>query len=196
MACGIRIGGASLLAALLGITPVHRVCEKNNRTSLRDRRGRKMEELSMRPVFLYGIACAVILSTVPDALAQTPYGQSSQGQYPYAQMPFMQGMQELDEKHRKIEAQRKQERKVITDRIYAEELAKAQQGNAPDPYAASEWAAKQGLQPIHAQWETEDQELEVEKHQEMMNSTGMGDMLRQQQNMMKQYGQLSPYPAP
>ena len=150
----------------------------------------------MRPVFLYGIACAVILSTAPDALAQTPYGQPSQGQYPYAQMPFMQGMQELDEKHRKIEAQRKQERKVITDRIYAEELAKAQQGNAPDPYAASEWAAKQGLQPIHAQWETEDQELEVEKHQEMMNSTGMGDMLRQQQNMMKQYGQLSPYPAP
>jgi hypothetical protein len=82
----------------------------------------------------------------------------------------------------------------VTDRIYAEELAKTKQSGAPDPCAASEWAARQRLQPILDRW-NKDQELEVQKHEEMKRSTSMGNMLKQQQEMMKRYGQPSPYPA-
>ena len=60
-----------------------------------------------------------------------------------------------------------------------------------DPVAAGEWAAKQRLEPLHAQWKQEDQALENQMRDEMMNSTGMGDMLKQQQEMEQKYA----YPA-
>ncbi len=112
----------------------------------------------------------------------------------YQQMPHLEGMQAVQEKHERLKQERKAERKATTDAIYAEELEKAR--NAPeaanpmyDPYAAAEWAAKQRIEPLAAEWKQEDQALEQQMHQEMMNSTGMGDMLKMQQQMLQGQGQ-------
>jgi hypothetical protein len=63
-------------------------------------------------------------------------------------MPFMRGMEKLQARqYDKIREGRKRERKNITDRIYAQELASAKQqqanGTVSDPCAAREWVAKQ-----------------------------------------------------
>lgn len=151
----------------------------------------------MKSATLPGIAFAVLLITALNVLAQSPYGQQPDPQAILNQMPYMQGMQELQAKYDKIKKEREQERKAIVDEIYAEELAKAKkeqatQGPMYDPYAASEWAAKQRVEELGVQWKKEDQELEAQMQQEMMSSTGMGDMLKMQQEMMKQYGHTAP----
>jgi hypothetical protein len=151
----------------------------------------------MKPLILIGTALALLVSPLSSALAQSPEEQAAQAQA-MQQMPFMSGMQELQAKYQKIKEERAQERKAITDAIYAEELARAKQQQAgdafPDPYAASEWAAKQRLEPLAAQWKQEDQELEQQMHEEMMNSTGMGDLMKMQQEAMKNYGYPDPPP--
>ena len=85
----------------------------------------------------------------------------------------------------------------MTDKIYAEELAKAK--NSPevterfyDPYAVSEVEARKRLAPLSAQWKKEDRELEAAMQEDMMNNTSMGEMYRMQQEMMKQYGYTAP----
>jgi hypothetical protein len=112
------------------------------------------------------------------------------------QMPFMQGMNDFQAKYDKIKEERQQERKAIQDKIYAEELEKARKqgsGNPMyDPYSASEAAAKRRLEPLYAQWKKDDQELEKQMQEDMMNSTGMGKMLKQQQEMTKRYGYQAP----
>lgn len=87
-------------------------------------------------------------------------------------MPFMRGMEELQARqYDKIHDGRKWERKNITDRIYAEELASAKQeqanGTVSDPCAAGEWVTKQRLEP--------------QRREESMDSSGMGGMPRMQQ---------------
>lgn len=151
----------------------------------------------MKSVTLSAIALTVLLVPVQKVLAQSPYGQQPDPQAILNQMPYMQGMQELQVKYDNIKKQREQERKAIVDQIYAEELSKAKkeqatQGPMYDPYGASEWAAKQRVEELGVQWKKEDQELEAQMQEEMMSSTGMGDMLKMQQEMMKQYGNTAP----
>jgi hypothetical protein len=111
----------------------------------------------------------------------------------------MQDVQAFQAKYDNIKKERDLERKAIVDQIYAEELAKAKkeqatQGPFYDPYAASEWAAKQRIEQLGVQWEKEDQELDAQMQEEMMNNTSMGGMYKMQQEMMKQYGYTAPAP--
>ena len=151
----------------------------------------------MKPFIPAIMALTAIQLTAFTALAQSPYGQTPDPQAILNQMPHMHGMQELQAKYDNIKKERKQARKVIVDNIYEEELAKAKkeqttQGPFYDPYAASEWAAKQRVEKLTAQWKKEDQELDAQMHEEMMTSTGLGKMMGNQQEMMKQYGYTPP----
>lgn len=88
-------------------------------------------------------------------------------------------------------------RKAVIDQFYAEELAKAKkeqatQGPFYDSMATSEWAAKQRIEQLNAQWKKEDQELDAQMQEVMMNITSMGGMYRMQQEMIKQYGCTTP----
>jgi hypothetical protein len=149
-----------------------------------------------------GLAFAFSVMSAFSSFAQPPSAQAPDAQVKQQlqNMPFMDGMMELQEKYKKIENQRKLERKAITDKIYEEELVKQKEKHAAmgasgfnyDPYGASEVAARQRLEALYAQWAREDQELKTQMQEEMMSSTGMGDMLKQQREMTKKYG----YPAP
>jgi hypothetical protein len=68
----------------------------------------------------------------------------------------------------------------------------AVQGEFYDAYSASEWAAKQRIEPLAVQWKKEDQELDDQMQEDMMNNTSMGGMYKMQQEMMKQYGYTAP----
>ena len=151
----------------------------------------------MKPVILATMALTAFQLSASTALAQSPHGQTPDPQAILNQMPHMQGMQELQTKYDNIKKERQQERKVIIDRIYEEELARAKkeqaaQGPFYDPYAASEWAAKQRVEQLTTQWKKEDQQLDAQMHEEMMATTGLGKMLGNQQEMMKQYGYTPP----
>ena len=154
----------------------------------------------MKPVILIGSTLSLLVLPVFITCAQSPYEQApnAQAMQQLQQMPFMRGMEELQAKYQKIKDERAQERQAITDKIYEEELAKAKQqqasGAITDPYAAGEWAAKQRLVPLQAQWAKEDQELEVQMKEEMMGSTGMGDMMKMQREAVEKYGYSGPPP--
>jgi len=160
----------------------------------------------MKPLITHGLAFVCSVTSVFSSFAQPPSAQApnAQAMQQLQNMPFMDGMMELQEKYKKIEDQRKLERKAITDRIYEEELAKQKEKHAAmgangfnyDPYAASEVAARQRLEPLHAQWASEDQELKIQMQEEMMNSTGMGDMLKQQREMTEKYSHPAPSGQP
>jgi hypothetical protein len=155
----------------------------------------------MKPLITRSLVFTLSVTSVFSSFAQPPSVQAPDAQtmQQLQNMPFMNGMMELQEKYRKIEDQRKLERKAITDKIYEEELAKQKEKHAAmgasgfnyDPYAASEVAARQRLEPLYAQWAKEDQELKIQMQEEMMSSTGMGDMLKQQREMTEKYS----YPA-
>lgn len=144
-------------------------------------------------------AFTALLATTMNVLAQSPYGQPPDPQTILNQNPYMQDMQSFQVKYDDIKKEREQERKVIVDQIYAEELARAKkeqaaQGPFYDPYAASEWAAKQRIEKLGVQWKKEDQELDAQMQEDMMNNTSMGGMYKIQQEMMKQYGYTTPSP--
>jgi hypothetical protein len=144
-----------------------------------------------------GIAITVLLSPVLNVLAQSPDGQQPDPYTLLNQNPYMQDMQSFQVKYDNIKKERERERKVIVDQIYAEELARAKkeqtaQGPFYDPYAASEWAAKQRIEELGVQWKKEDQELDAQMQEDMMNNTSMGGMYKMQQEMMKQYGYTAP----
>jgi hypothetical protein len=145
------------------------------------------------------IAITVLLSPVLNVLAQSPYGQPPDPQAILNQNPYMQDMQSFQTKYDNIKKESDLERKAVIDQIYAEELAKAKkeqasQGPMYDPFAASEWAAKQRIEKLGVQWKKEDQELDAQMQEDMMNNTSMGGMYKMQQQMMKQYGYTAPAP--
>jgi hypothetical protein len=151
----------------------------------------------MKPAILVTMIFTAFPIPAVTVLAQAPYDQSPDPQAILNQMPHMQGMQELQIKYDNLKKEREQERKAVVDQIYEEELARAKkeqaaQGPFYDPYAASEWAAKQRVEQLNAQWKKEDQALDAQMHEEMMSSTGMGKMMQNQQEMMKQYGYTPP----
>lgn len=151
----------------------------------------------MKSFMAFGIAFTALLTPTLNAVAQSPYGQQPDPQAILNQNPYMRDMQAFQAKYDNIKKEREQERKVIIDQIYAEELAKAKkeqaaQGPFYDPYAASEWAAKQRTEQLGVQWKKEDQELDVQMQEDMMNNTSMGGMYKMQQEMMKQYGYTAP----
>jgi len=153
----------------------------------------------MKFFIVFGITFTVLVSPTLNVLAQSPYGQSPDPQVMLNQNPYMQDVQAFQAKYDNIKKERDLERKAIVDQIYAEELAKAKkeqatQGPFYDPYAASEWAAKQRIEQLGVQWEKEDQELDAQMQEEMMNTTSMGGMYKIQQEMMKQYGYTAPAP--
>lgn len=153
----------------------------------------------MKSFTVFGIAFTVLVSHALNVLAQSPYGQPPDPQAVLNQNPYMQDMQAFQAKYDDIRKERDLERKAIIDQIYAEELVKAKkeqatQGPVYDPIAASEWAAKQRIEQLDAQWKKEDQELDAHMQEEMMNNTSMGGMYKMQQEMMKQYGYTAPAP--
>ena len=153
----------------------------------------------MKFVILSGIAFTVLGSLALNVLAQSPYGQPPDPQVILNQNPYMQDMQAFQTKYDNIKKEKERERKEIVDQIYAEELAKAKkeqaaQGPFYDPYAASEWAAKQRIEKLGVQWKKEDQVLDVQMQEDMMSNTSMGGMYKMQQEMMKQYGYTAPAP--
>ena len=135
-----------------------------------------------------GFTLTLLVSPVFVALAQQAYQQ----------MPInMNELQKVQEEYQDLKKQNEQERKIITDKIAAEELARAKKeqaatGSFDDPYAVAEMRTKERLQPLTAEWAKEDQELEVQMHEKMMQNSGMGDMYKMQQEMMKGYGYTVP----
>ena len=82
-------------------------------------------------------------------------------------------------------------------KIAAEELARAKQeqsasGSFNDPYAVAEMRTRERLQALTAEWEKQDRELEVRMHEKMMQNSGMEDMFKMQQEMMKNYSNIAP----
>ena len=151
----------------------------------------------MKYFIVFGTIFAVLLTPTLNVVAQSPYGQPPDPQAILNQNPYMQDMQAFQAKYDNIKKEREQERKVIVDQIYAEELARAKkeqavQGEFYDAYSASEWAAKQRIEPLAVQWKKEDQELDAQMQEDMMNNTSMGGMYKMQQEMMKQYGYTAP----
>jgi len=151
----------------------------------------------MKYFIVFGTVFAVLLTPTLNVVAQSPYGQPPDPQAILNQNPYMQDMQAFQAKYDNIKKEREQERKVIVDQIYAEELARAKkeqavQGEFYDAYSASEWAAKQRIEPLAVQWKKEDQELDAQMQEDMMNNTSMGGMYKMQQEMMKQYGYTAP----
>ncbi len=138
----------------------------------------------MRPSTILAIA-AIFLVTA---------GATAQAQQPYPGMPPNMG--ELQQVQAEFEAQKKQkeqERKAITDRIAAEELARARQeqaasGSRNDPHAVAEMRTRERLQALSAEWKKEDRELEYRMHEKMMQKSGMGDIMKMQQQMMENQG--------
>jgi hypothetical protein len=134
-----------------------------------------------------GTLTLLILSCT-DAFAQQPYPQA----------PIDIGeMQKVQTEFEELKKQRAQERRVLTDKIAAEELAKAKKeheksGSLNDPYAVAEMRTRERIQALTAQWQKEDQELEARMHEKMMQKSGMGNMLQMQQQMMQQYGNTAP----
>ena len=153
----------------------------------------------MKSFIVFVTAFTTLLIPTLNVVAQSPYGQPPDPQAILNQNPYMQDMQSFQAKYDNIKKERAQERKVIVDQIYAEELARAKkeqaaQGPFYDPYAASEWAAKQRIEKLGVQWKKEDQELDTQMQEDMMNNTSMGGMYKMQQEMMKQYGYTAPAP--
>lgn len=138
----------------------------------------------MKLLTIAGFALALLTSSVFDVLAQQPYPQ----------MPInMNEMQKVQTEYQDLKKLKEQERKVITDNIAAEELARAKKEQAAtesyhDPYAVAEMRTKERVQVLTAEWEKEDRDLEVQMHEKMMQNSGMGNMYKMQQEMMKSYG--------
>ena len=153
----------------------------------------------MKYFTITGLTFAALLSPALNAIAQSPDDRQPDPQTILNQMPYMQDMQSFQAKYDNIKKERAQERKVIVDQIYAEELTSAKKEQAAegpfyDPYAASEWAAKQRIEKLGVQWKKEDQALDAQMQEDMMNNTSMGGMYKMQQEMMKQYGYTAPAP--
>ncbi len=153
----------------------------------------------MKSCVVFGIVLTALASPAQNVLAESPYGQPPDPQAMLDQNPYMQDMQAFQAKYDNIKKERDLERKTIVDQIYAEELARAKaeqatQGPFYDPHAASEWAAKQRIEQLGAQWKKEDQALDTQMQEDMMNHTSMGEMYKMQQEMMKQYGYSAPTP--
>ena len=153
----------------------------------------------MKSFIVFVTAFTALLIPTLNAVAQSPYCQPPDPQAILNQNPYMQDMQSFQAKYDNIKKERAQERKVIVDQIYAEELARAKkeqaaQGPFYDPYAASEWAARQRIEKLGVQWKKEDQALDTQMQEDMMNNTSMGGMYKMQQEMMKQYGYTAPAP--
>jgi hypothetical protein len=146
-----------------------------------------MEEPIMKFTAITCLALALLISPVPGAFA----GQ------PYPQMPVnMAEMQKVQSEYQELKRQKQQERKAITDKIAAEELARAKHeqeatGSFADPYAVAEMRTRERLQALSAEWANEDRQLEVQMHEKMMQNPGMGDIYKMQQEMMKAYGQTN-----
>ena len=110
------------------------------------------------------LALALLISPAPGAFAQPAYPQ----------MPAdMAEMQKVQTEYQDLKRQKQQERKAITDKIAAEELARAKHeqeatGSFADPYAVAEMRTRERLQ-----------------------NPGMGDIYKMQQEMMKAYGQTN-----
>lgn len=142
----------------------------------------------MKLLTIASFALSLLISPVFDALAQQPY----------TQMPInMDEMQRVQTEYQELKKQKELERKVLTDKIAAEELARAKNeqaatGSFNDPYAVAEMRTRERLQALTIEWKKEDQELEVQMHEKMMQNSGMGDMYKMQQEMMKGYGHTVP----
>ncbi|MDH3887328.1 MAG: hypothetical protein OEV12_13800 [Gammaproteobacteria bacterium] len=52
--------------------------------------------------------------------------------------------------------------------------------------------SRERLQALKAEWEKQHQEPEIRVHEKMMQNSGMRDMFRVQQEMMKNYGNAAP----
>ena len=142
----------------------------------------------MKLLTIASFALSLLISPVFDALAQQPY----------TQMPInMDEMQKVQTEYQELKKQKELERKGLTDKIAAEELARAKNeqaatGSFHDPYAVAEMRTKERLQALTPEWEKEDQELEIQMHEKMMQNSGMGDMFKMQQEMIKSYGGTTP----
>lgn len=142
----------------------------------------------MRLLYIAGLALVLLAAPLLDALAQQTYPQ----------MPInMEELQKVQTEYQELKKQKEQERKALTDRIAAEEVDRAKKeqvatGSAHDPYAVAEMRTRERVQRLTPEWEKEDRELEVQMHQKMMQNSGMGDMHKMQQEMMKSYGYTTP----
>ena len=142
----------------------------------------------MKLLAIASFALSLMASPVFDALAQQPYPQ----------MPInMDEMQKVQNEYQELKKQKEQERKGLTDKIAAEELARAKKeqaatGSFHDPYAVAEMRTKERVQALTTEREKEDQELEIQMHEKMMQNSGMGDMFKMQQEMIKSYGYTTP----
>jgi len=129
-------------------------------------------------------------------LASSFFYASAQQSYP--QMPInMDELQKVQAEYQDLKKQNEQERKRITNKIAAEELARAKKeqattGSFNDPYAVAEMRTRERLQALTTEWKKEDQELEIQMHEKMMQNSGMGDMYKMQQEMMEGYDYAVP----
>ena len=145
-------------------------------------------ETTMKLINTLITALSLFALPVTGLFAQPPYPQSPMN---------MNEMQKVQGEYQDLKNQKEQERKVITDKIAAEELARAKQeqsasGSFNDPYAVAEMRTRERLQALTAEWEKQDRELEVRMHKKMMQNSGMEDMFKMQQEMMKNYGNIAP----
>lgn len=140
---------------------------------------------------MFGIALSVAFLPVLDSFAQQSYPQ----------MPMnMAEMQKVQNEYQDLKKQKERQRKTITNQIAAEELARAKKeqaatGSFHDPYAVAEMRTKERVQALTAEWKKQDQELEVRMHEKMMQNSGIGNMYKMQQEMMKGHGYTTTPPA-
>ena len=145
-------------------------------------------ETTMKLINTLITALSLFALPVTGLFAQPPYPQSPMN---------MNEMQKVQSEYQDLKNQKEQERKAITDKIAAEELARAKQeqsasGSFNDPYAVAEMRTRERLQALTAEWEKQDRELEVRMHEKMMQNSGMEGMFKMQQEMMKNYGNIAP----
>ena len=140
--------------------------------------------------FINIIITALCLFALPVSglFAQPPYPQTAIN---------MDEMQKVQIEYENLKNQNKEARKAITDKIAAEELAIAKQeqstsGSFNDPHAVAEVRTRERLQALTVEWEKEDRALEIRMHEKMIQNSGMDEMFRMQQEMMKNYGNIPP----